>query len=50
MNPNELVAPYDDRMPIVLDDAHKWLDTETTLDDITRLARMSSWCARSTAR
>lgn len=35
--PNELVAPYHDRMPVVLDDPQKWLDPEATLDDINPL-------------
>jgi putative SOS response-associated peptidase YedK len=29
--PNELVAPYHDRMPVVLDDAAPWLDVEVPL-------------------
>jgi putative SOS response-associated peptidase YedK len=32
--PNELVAPYHDRMPVVLDEPQKWLDLKSTLDDI----------------
>jgi putative SOS response-associated peptidase YedK len=35
--PNELVAPYHDRMPVVLDDPDKWLDPESTLDYIAPL-------------
>jgi putative SOS response-associated peptidase YedK len=35
--PNELVAPYHDRMPVVIDDPQRWLDPDTTLDDITPL-------------
>jgi putative SOS response-associated peptidase YedK len=35
--PNELVAPYHDRMPVVLDDPETWLKPDTTLDDITPL-------------
>jgi putative SOS response-associated peptidase YedK len=35
--PNELVAPYHDRMPVVVDDPQRWLDPDTTLDDITPL-------------
>jgi putative SOS response-associated peptidase YedK len=31
--PNALVAPYHDRMPVVLEDAGKWLDPKATLDD-----------------
>ena len=30
--PNELVTPYHDRMPVVLDDSETWLDPEATLD------------------
>jgi putative SOS response-associated peptidase YedK len=36
--PNELVSPYHDRMPLVLDDAATWLDCATALDDVTRVA------------
>jgi putative SOS response-associated peptidase YedK len=32
--PNELVAPYHDRMPVVLDEAQDWLDFNHALDDI----------------
>ena len=33
--PNELVAPYHDRMPVVLDDAMRWLEpSERPLDNI----------------
>src|ERR1700704_1941209 len=35
--PNELVAPYHDRMPVVLDDAEPWLDVETPLADLNPL-------------
>jgi putative SOS response-associated peptidase YedK len=35
--PNELVAPYHDRMPVVLDDPEKWLDPDATLDDAITL-------------
>ena len=35
--PNELVAPYHDRMPVVIDDPERWLDPNTTLDDIAPL-------------
>ena len=31
--PNELVAPFHDRMPVVVDDPERWLDTKATLDD-----------------
>ncbi|KRR06462.1 hypothetical protein CQ12_16680 [Bradyrhizobium jicamae] len=31
--PNELVAPYHDRMPVVVDDPENWLDPDTSLDD-----------------
>jgi putative SOS response-associated peptidase YedK len=32
--PNELVAPYHDRMPVVLDDAEQWLDVAVPLDAV----------------
>lgn len=32
--PNELVAPYHDRMPVVLDDVEEWLNLDTALDAI----------------
>ena len=35
--PNELVAPYHDRMPVVLEDPEKWLNPEATLDEAARL-------------
>ena len=35
--PNELVAPYHDRMPVVLDDAEQWLDVEVPLDAVNPL-------------
>jgi putative SOS response-associated peptidase YedK len=35
--PNELVALYHDRMPVVLEDPEKWLDPEATLDDAAAL-------------
>jgi putative SOS response-associated peptidase YedK len=35
--PNELVAPYHDRMPVVLDDARTWLDLEKKLDEVEPL-------------
>jgi putative SOS response-associated peptidase YedK len=35
--PNELVAPYHDRMPVVLADVEPWLDVETPLDDLSLL-------------
>ena len=35
--PNELVAPYHDRMPVVLGDVEGWLDLDTTLDDLRPL-------------
>jgi putative SOS response-associated peptidase YedK len=35
--PNELVAPYHDRMPVVLDDPERWLDPKATLDDAVPL-------------
>jgi putative SOS response-associated peptidase YedK len=35
--PNELVAPYHDRMPLVLGDVERWLDLDTTLDELAPL-------------
>src|SRR5262245_11653234 len=35
--PNELVAPYHDRMPVVLDDVKGWLDSDKPLDDMKPL-------------
>jgi putative SOS response-associated peptidase YedK len=35
--PNELVAPYHDRMPVVLNDAERWLDVEVPLDAVKPL-------------
>ncbi len=35
--PNELVAPYHDRMPVVLENPERWLDPQTALDDIKPL-------------
>jgi putative SOS response-associated peptidase YedK len=35
--PNELVAPYHDRMPVVLDEVEAWLNPDTTLDDLRSL-------------
>ena len=35
--PNELVSPYHDRMPVVLEHPEKWLDPEATLDDAASL-------------
>jgi putative SOS response-associated peptidase YedK len=35
--PNELVAPYHDRMPVVLEDVQRWLDPDTPLDGIAPL-------------
>ncbi|MEA2990122.1 MAG: hypothetical protein QOG83_2833 [Alphaproteobacteria bacterium] len=35
--PNELVAPYHDRMPVVLADFEAWLDLDSTLDDLKPL-------------
>jgi len=32
--PNELIAPYHDRMPVVLDEIESWLDLDKPLDDI----------------
>jgi putative SOS response-associated peptidase YedK len=36
--PNALVAPYHDRMPVVLNDVERWLNVDTTLDVIEPLA------------
>jgi putative SOS response-associated peptidase YedK len=36
--PNALVAPYHDRMPVVLDEVERWLNVETHLDGIEPLA------------
>lgn len=36
--PNELVAPYHDRMPVVLDDPWMWLDLDKMLDEVEPLA------------
>src|SRR5499433_2298693 len=35
--PNELVASYHDRMPVVLGDVERWLNLDTTLDDVDPL-------------
>jgi putative SOS response-associated peptidase YedK len=35
--PNALVAPYHDRMPVVLDDVDGWLDSDRPLDDMKPL-------------
>jgi len=35
--PNALVAPYHDRMPVVLDDAERWLDLDVDLDALNPL-------------
>jgi putative SOS response-associated peptidase YedK len=35
--PNELVAPYHDRMPVVLVEPECWLDVETPLDALSPL-------------
>jgi putative SOS response-associated peptidase YedK len=35
--PNELVAPYHDCMPVVLGDVERWLNLDTTLDDVDPL-------------
>jgi putative SOS response-associated peptidase YedK len=35
--PNELVAPYHDRMPVVLDDVEAWLNVDTDVDAIAPL-------------
>ena len=37
--PNELVAPYHDRMPVVLEDPQRWLNPEATLDEAARLGQ-----------
>lgn len=36
--PNELVAPYHDRMPVVLDDVEPWITLDAPLDEIEPLA------------
>ncbi len=35
--PNVLVAPYHDRMPVVLDEVDRWLNVDTNLDAIAAL-------------
>ena len=35
--PNDLVAPYHDRMPVVLDDPRMWLDLDKKLDEVKPL-------------
>jgi putative SOS response-associated peptidase YedK len=35
--PNELIAPYHDRMPVVLAKVEAWLNPDTTLDDLRAL-------------
>jgi putative SOS response-associated peptidase YedK len=35
--PNALVAPYHDRMPVVLEDAGRWLDPDASLDEAVPL-------------
>jgi putative SOS response-associated peptidase YedK len=35
--PNELVAPYHDRMPVILDDPEPWLNPDLGLDDVVPL-------------
>jgi putative SOS response-associated peptidase YedK len=35
--PNELVAPYHDRMPVVLDEVEAWIDLDVPLDGIRPL-------------
>ncbi len=35
--PNGLVAPYHDRMPVVLNDVDRWLDVEVPLDAVNLL-------------
>lgn len=35
--PNELVAPYHDRMPVVLTNPEEWLGPNTALDDLAAL-------------
>lgn len=35
--PNEIIAPYHDRMPVSLDNPMDWLDADTTLDAIEPL-------------
>ena len=38
--PNDLVAPYHDRMPVIVDDdqAQRWMDLSTKLDDLEPLS------------
>jgi putative SOS response-associated peptidase YedK len=45
--PTELVAPYHDRMPVVLGEVEPWLDLDTTLDDLRPLGRGNSRYGRS---
>jgi putative SOS response-associated peptidase YedK len=45
--PNELVAPYHDRMPVVLDDVEGWLDSDKPLDDMKPLGPEAFVVARS---
>jgi putative SOS response-associated peptidase YedK len=35
--PNALVAPFHDRMPLVLDTVEPWLDVDNKLDAVTSL-------------
>ena len=35
--PNALVAPYHDRMPVVLDEVDSWLNVDANLDAISPL-------------
>lgn len=35
--PNALVGPYHDRMPVVLENVEPWLDVDTKLDAVTSL-------------
>jgi putative SOS response-associated peptidase YedK len=34
--PNEVVVPYHDRMPVVLGDVERWLSLDTTLASLSR--------------
>ena len=43
--PNELVAPYHNRMPAVLDDIDSWLDSDKPLDDMKLLGTEEFCCA-----
>src|SRR6516164_3633679 len=50
--PNELVAPYHDRMPVVLGDVERWLNLDTMLSDpsVSPCARLIRRSTRSRKR